>query len=168
MNHFADTVVEQLADNSKELIMSDDILSLMVVISNLGAQENILGTVIYADDGQIIASSGVIPSDEIYRLYNLSKENEDKKSHFQLQWKTNSVDGQAVTAVSYITPIKFQNILAGHALITFSTAEIEQTILGMIQTIVAATIIMILLGVFVSLHMGRRISKPLHDNVMMK
>ncbi len=163
MNHFADTVVAQLADNSKELIMSDDILSLMVVISNLGAQENILGTVIYADDGQILASSGVIPSDEIYRLYNLSKENEDKKSHFQLQWKTNSVDGQAVTAVSYITPIKFQNILAGHALITFSTAEIEQTILGMIQTIVVATIIMILLGVFVSLHMGRRISKPLHE-----
>ena len=46
MNHFADTVVEQLADNSKELVMSDDILSLMVVISNLGAQDNILGAVI--------------------------------------------------------------------------------------------------------------------------
>jgi adenylate cyclase len=33
----------------------------------------------------------------------------------------------------------------------------------MIQAIVAATIIMILLGIFVSLHMGRRISKPLHS-----
>ena len=163
MNHFADTVVEQLADNSKELVMSDDILSLMVVISNLGAQDNILGAVIYADDGQILASSGVIPSDEIYRLYNLSKENEDKKDHFQLQWKTNTVNGQAVAAISYITPIKFQNIVAGHALITFSTNEIEQTIMEMIQAIVAATIIMILLGIFASLHMGQRISKPLHS-----
>ena len=74
MSHFADTVVEQLADNSKELVMSDDILSLLVVISNLEAQDNILGAVIYSDDGQILASSGVIPSDEIYRLYNRAKE----------------------------------------------------------------------------------------------
>lgn len=162
MNHFADTVIEQLADNSKELVMSDDILSLLVVISNLEAQDNILGAVIYSDDGQILASSGTIPSDEIYRIYNQAKEGYNKKGHFQLQWQTNSVDGQAVKAISYITPIKFQNIIAGHALITFSTIEIEQTILEMIKAIVAATIIMILLGVFVSLHMGRRISKPLH------
>ena len=163
MNHFADTVVEQLADNSKELVMSDDILSLMVVISNLGAQENILGAVIYSDDGQVIASSGVIPSDAIYRLYNRSDEDENKKDHYQLQWKTTTTEGHSVGATSYITPIKFQNIVAGHALVTFSTAEIEQTILEMIQAIVAATIIMILLGIFVSLHMGRRISKPLHS-----
>jgi len=162
MDHFAETVVVQLADNSKELVMSDDILSLMVVISNLGAQNNILGAVIYSDDGQILASSGIIPSDEIYRLYNRSKENNEKKDQFQLQWKTNFSDGQAVGATSYINPIKFQNIVAGHALITFSNAEIEQTISEMIQTIIVATIIMILLGVFVSLHMGRRISKPLH------
>lgn len=160
MNHFADTVVEQLADNSKELVMSDDILSLMVVISNLGAQDNILGAVIYADDGQILASSGVIPNDAIYRLYNRSQE--DKKDHFQLKWQSNTASGQAVGATSYITPIKFQNIVAGHALITFSTAEIEQTIVEMIQAIIAATIIMIILGVFVSLHMGRRISKPIN------
>ena len=163
MNNFADTVVEQLADNSKELVMSDDILSLMVVISNLETQENILGAVIYSDDGQILASSGVIPSDEIYRLYNRSIENDKIKDHFQLQWKTNSASGQNVNATSYMTPIKFQNVVAGHALITFSTIEIEQTISGMIQAIIIATIIMILLGVFASLHMGRRISKPLHS-----
>ena len=163
MNHFADTVVEQLADNSKELVMSDDILSLMVVISNLGAQNNILGAVIYADDGQILASSGVIPGDEIYRLYNRSQENNKIKDHFQFQWKTNANNNQLVSATSYITPIKFQNIVAGHALVTFSSTEIEQTILDMIQAIVAATVIMILLGIFVSLHMGRRISKPLHS-----
>ena len=132
MNHFADTVVEQLADNSKELVMSDDILSLMVVISNLGTQDNVLGAVIYSDDGQILASSGIIPSDAIYRLYNRSNENKDKKDQFRLQWKTNIDNGQSIGATSYITPIKFQNIVAGHALVTFSTAEIEQTILEMI------------------------------------
>lgn len=160
MDHFANTVVEQLADSSKELVMSDDILSLMVVISNLGAQENILGAVIYSDDGQILASSGLIPNDEIYRLYNRSTE--EKKDRYQLSWQTNSDNGKPVGAMSYITPIKFQDIVAGHALITFSTIEIEQTIFKMVRAIIAATIIMIILGVFVSLHMGRRISRPIN------
>ena len=163
MNHFADTVVEQLVDNSKELVMSDDILSLLVVISNLEAQENILGAVIYSDDGQILASSGVIPSDEIYSLYSRAKEDTDKKNHFQFQWQTNFINGKTVKATSYLTPIKFQNIVAGHALITFSSVEIDQTILEMVHAIIATTIFMIILGIFVSLHMGRRISKPLHS-----
>lgn len=163
MNHFADTVVEQLADNSKELVMSDDILSLMVVISNLASQDNVLGAVIYADEGKILASSGIIPNDEVYRLYNQSQENKKKKDYFQFNWKSNSDTGHIVDAISYITPIRFQNIVAGHALITFSTEEIEQTISNMIQAIIIATIIMIVIGIFVSLHMGRRISKPLHS-----
>ena len=129
MDHFADTVVEQLADSSKELVMSDDILSLMVVISNLGAQENILGAVIYSDAGQILASSGVMPNNKIYKLYNQSTE--EKKDHYQLTWQTSSAEGKNISAISYITPIKFQDIVAGHALITFSTAEIEETIIKM-------------------------------------
>ncbi len=163
MNHFADTVVEQLADNSKELVMSDDILSLMVVISNLATQNNVLGAVIYSEDGQVLASSGIIPDEAIYRLYSRSREDSRKKDHFQLQWKTTTADGHPVTAISYITPIKFQNIVAGHALITFSTDEIEDTIRGMVQAITAATIIMILLGIFVSLHMGERLTRPIHS-----
>lgn len=163
MDHFANTVVVQLADNSKELIMSDDILSLMVVISNLEAQNNILGAVIYAHDGQILASSGIIPSDKIFKLYNLSQEDKYDEKNFQVQWKTNTRTNKTINATSYITPIKFQNIVAGHALITFSNNEIELTILEMINAIIIATLIMIILGIFVSLHMGRRISKPIHS-----
>ena len=160
MDHFADTVVEQLADSSKELVMSDDILSLMVVISNLGAQDNILGAVIYSDAGQILASSGVMPDNKIYQLYNQSKE--EKKDHYQLAWQTSTAKGKNISAISYITPIKFQDIVAGHALITFSTTEIEETIIKMVHAIITATIIMIILGVFASLHMGRRISRPIN------
>ena len=160
MDHFADTVVEQLADSSKELVMSDDILSLMVVISNLGAQDNILGAVIYSDAGQILASSGVMPDNKIYQLYNQSKE--EKKDHYQLAWQTSTAEGKNISAISYITPIKFQDIVAGHALITFSTTEIEETIIKMVHAIITATIIMIILGVFASLHMGRRISRPIN------
>lgn len=161
MNHFADTVVEQLADASKELVMSDDILSLMVVISNLGAQENILGAVVYAEDGKILASSGLVPNDAIYRLY--SRAHENKNDHYYMDWQANTQSNDFTNVTSYIKPIKFQNIIAGHALITFSKKEMESNIYLMIQAIIIATIIMIVLGIFVSLHMGRRITKPINS-----
>jgi len=165
MDRFANTVIKQLADNSKELIMSDDVLSLMVTINNLHSQDNILGATIYSNEGKIISSSGVSPKGSINDLLKQVKDSVNKRKYRQLQWQTYTSTGQAVQATSYISPIVFQNIVAGHALITFSTSEIEHTISEMINAIITATIIMIILGIFVSLHMGRRITKPL-DSLM--
>ena len=68
INDFGQAVVTQLGESSKELVLSDDILSLMVVISNLGTNESILGAVVYSDNGKILASSGTLPNDNIIRL----------------------------------------------------------------------------------------------------
>jgi len=57
MNDFGKTVVNQLSESSKELILSDDSLSLMVIISNLTANHNTLGTVIYNEGGKVIAAA---------------------------------------------------------------------------------------------------------------
>jgi len=165
MDRFANTVIKQLADNSKELIMSDDVLSLMVIINNLNSQDNILGAIIYSNEGKVISSSGVNPKSSIQELQLQVKNAADKGKYSQLQWQTYTSTGKAIQATSYISPIIFQNIVAGHALITFSTSEIKNTISEMIRAIVTATIIMIILGIFVSLHMGRRITKPL-DSLM--
>ena len=53
MQHFGQTVVSQLAESSKELVLFGDILSLMVVNSNLAKEANILGSVVYAENGKI-------------------------------------------------------------------------------------------------------------------
>lgn len=165
MDRFANTVIKQLADNSKELIMSDDVLSLMVIINNLNSQDNILGATIYSNEGKIISSSGINPKSSIQELQLQVKNAADKEKYSPLQWQTYTSTGKAIQATSYISPIIFQNIIAGHALITFSTSEIKNTISEMIRAIITATIIMIILGIFVSLHMGRRITKPL-DSLM--
>src|SRR5210317_1492043 len=45
MASFGQSVVTHLAESSKELVLSDDLLGLMVVISNLGANNSVLGAV---------------------------------------------------------------------------------------------------------------------------
>lgn len=162
MDHFASTVIEQFSDNAKELIMSDDSLRLTLILNNLNSQENILSTVVFSDEGKIISSSGTISKKQNINLFNTYKKNKNDKINFNFQWTSRSNHGERIEVSSYIRPIKFKNIIAGYALITFSTKTIKQTIYEMVKAIVIATILMIILGVFVSLHMGRRITKPIN------
>lgn len=163
MDRFANTVIEQFSNNSKELVMSDDILSLMLILNNLNSQDNILSTVVFSDEGKIISSAGHISTKANMRLYEKYAKNENDKINFNLYWKNENNNGELIEVSSYIRPIKFKNVVAGHALITFSTAEIKETISEMVNAIIIATIVMIILGIFVSLHMGRRISKPINS-----
>jgi len=163
MDRFADTVIEQFSNNSKELVMSDDILSLMLILNNLNNQDNILSTVVFSDEGKIISSAGYISKQTNIDLYEKYEKSGNAKINFNLHWESKNNSGEMIEVSSYIRPINFKNVVAGHALITFSTEEINETITEMINAIIIATILMIILGIFVSLHMGRRISKPINN-----
>ncbi|MDH5407643.1 MAG: HAMP domain-containing protein, partial [Gammaproteobacteria bacterium] len=161
MNDFAQTVVKQLSESSKELILSDDSLSLMVLISSLSANKNTLGVVIYNEGGKVLASAGMAPSTDIITLYRNAKQLD--KSDYSYEWKSNNDAKEDINVVSFIAPITFQNIIIGHGLVTFSKDSLTQAISETIQAIVAATIFMILLGFVIAYYIGQRLSQPIYD-----
>ncbi|MGD8484367.1 MAG: adenylate/guanylate cyclase domain-containing protein [Thioalkalispiraceae bacterium] len=161
ISNFGQTVVSQLAESSKELVLSDDLLGLMVVISNLGSNENILGAVVYSDNGKVLASSGVVPANDIIRLY--ADSTQSGNNHYHVEWRSFNEHSEQVDAISYITPIRFKNLVAGHALVTFSKASMTKAIHETIQAIITATLVMSILGIFISLFMGKRLSRPIHN-----
>ncbi|MEJ2141132.1 MAG: adenylate/guanylate cyclase domain-containing protein [Gammaproteobacteria bacterium] len=161
MASFGQAVVTQLAESSKELVLSDDLLGLMVVISNLGANNSVLGAVVYSENGKILASSGVLPNNDIIRLYGQSKQLNNNQ--YNAEWQSINDNGELVDAISYITPIRFKGLIAGHALVTFSKATMTKSIHETIRAIIAATALMIILGVITSLIMGKRLSRPIHN-----
>ena len=163
ISNFGQAVVIQLAESSKELVLSDDLLGLMVVISNLGANKSILGTVVYSDNGKILASSGVVPNNDIIRLYGQSTQTNGNQYH--VEWQSFNEHSELVDAISYITPIRFQGLIAGHAMVTFSKASMTQAVHETIRAIFTATILMIILGIITSLIMGKRLSRPI-DSLM--
>ncbi|MDH3947990.1 MAG: HAMP domain-containing protein [Gammaproteobacteria bacterium] len=160
INDFGQAVVSQLGESSKELVLSDDILSLMVVISNLGTNESILGAVVYSDNGKILASSGTLPSDNIIRLYARSTQVDEQS--YSVEWTASTETGESLDAISFIAPIQFQGIVAGHALVTFSKAALDESLRATISAIVAATLLMILLGIVIAFLMGDRLTRPIH------
>jgi len=161
MNAFGKTVANQLAESSKELILSDDTLSLMVLIGSLTNNHNTLGTVIYNEDGNILASSGMTPSNDILALYHSARQLD--QTDYTTEWTSNDKQGNALKVVSFIVPISFQKITIGHALVTFSKASLHEAIVQTIQAIIAATLLMIILGVFTAYYLGKRLTRPITD-----
>ena len=159
-DEFGQTVVHQLAESSKELVLSDDMLSLMVQVSNLGASENILGVVVYAESGKVLASSGILPNRDILNIYNVA--DQSNKNFYKYNW-TLTDNGSVTNVVSFITPIKYRNLMTGHALVTFSHYSLSQAILKTVNAITTATILILGLAIYITYLLSKRISRPIHD-----
>jgi len=163
MTDFGQTVAGQLANSSKELILSDDVLSIMVSVKNLGSHKGILGAVVYSEKGKKLASSGLVPQTDIINLYAQSTNNQHKGYSFEWQSLVAANSKEQIDVISFITPIRFQNLIAGHALVTFSKESLSQSLNETINAIIAATIFMIILGIFTAYALGQRLSRPIHN-----
>jgi len=162
MIDFGQTVAGQLANSSKELILSDDILSIMVSVKNLGKHKGILGAVVYSENGKQLATQGLFPQTDIIQLY--AQSNNTQQKGYSFEWRANANDSDSkLDVISFITPIRFQNLIAGHALVTFSKASLSQSLTETINAIIAATIFMIILGIFTAYALGQRLSRPIHN-----
>lgn len=161
MNDFGQTVTMQLSESTKELVLSGDQLGLMVLVRNLGTNENVLGVVIYSDKGKVLASSGILPIHDVGNLLKNSQQTDE--SNYTVEWQTTDKAENPMNVISFITPIRFQELVAGHALITFSGTLLTQSLSDTIRAVVAATILMIILGIITSYLMGRRISRPIQN-----
>ena len=161
INDFGHTMVQHLAESSKELVLSDDILSLMVQVSNLGKNENIIGAIIYDHNGKMLAHSGKLPVHDLNKLYELAASL--VPDQYSVEWSDVSESDQKQDLISFMTPIRYQNLVAGTALVTFSKSLLSQSLQQTISAITAATIFMILLGIITAYFVGRRLTRPIYD-----
>jgi len=159
INDFGKAIIEQLSESSKELVLSDDQLGLMVLVRNLNAIDRILGVVIYSDSGSILASTGILPYDDIISLYG--KSDQLKNSSYTADWLLESENASAQPITSYIAPIRFQGIIVGHVVVNFSKSYLTKYLVHTIRAIIAATILMVILGIIASYYLGKRLSKPI-------
>lgn len=161
MDDFGKTVVNQLAESSKELILSEDTLSLMVLIGSLTTNHNTLGTVVYNEGGKVIAASGMTPSNDILALYRSAKQ--IAPDDYTIEWLSNDEQGNKLQVISFMVPITFQKLIIGHALVTFSKASQNKAIIQTIQAIAVTTLLMMVLGIIIAYYLGKRLTRPIND-----
>ena len=159
MQTFGETVVKQLADSSRDSILAADLLPLEVMVTNLAAQPGILGAGVYADDGKVLAKHGALPEQDIATLYT-GTETSGSGTRV-LEWAWYRHPDPTIAAVSFVSPVRFQNLVAGHVVVTFSRATFTAAIDSAVRAVITATLLMICLGVVLSFVLGKRLSRPI-------
>ena len=160
INAHGNTIANQLAESVKEQILASDKLSLTVMTKNMANDANILGTAVYNDKGELLATSGVTPNNKWARQLSQNKGNNTKtNSH---EWVIEKESGKTEKLVSFLQPVHFLDVTAGYVLITFSRSSFDIAITDSVRAVTAATIMMIFIAIVISFVMSRKISEPIN------
>jgi len=158
---FGHTIVSQLAESAKEPILADDILALEILTKSTVSNGMVLGTAIFASGGAVLTRTGITPFDIDAPFAGNAHEFLRSEPHsFHWQWEASPLGN--VHAISFISPVRFQNVIAGYVLITFSRSLLDQSLRDSIKAIVTVTVLFILLGLLTSYLLGRHLSRPIH------
>ncbi|SDI02349.1 AhpA/YtjB family protein [Pseudomonas panipatensis] len=127
------SLTTQTAASATELLVSNDILSLNVLLNNLTKNPLVAHAAIYSADGRTLAEAGSRP----------------KQS---LLGETEGV---------YTTQITFQEVMAGRLRISLDMQQFQQPMMVSLQSMGLISLILLLLTLTLSLRLGRHISTPL-------
>ncbi|UCE89367.1 MAG: HAMP domain-containing protein [Pseudomonadota bacterium] len=155
------TLVRLMAESAKEPLLADDELALDAIARSFSGGDSVLGTAIIALDGKIISRSGVLHESSKILPYPLHELLAIEGGGLQKwQWQTET-EPQPVNVISFMQPVRFQGISAGHALVTFNQSEMQSFTRRVIHTITAATLLIICLGIGMAFALGRHITQPI-------
>ncbi len=138
------------------------LLTLKTMVTQITTSPGILGASVYSDDGKVLSSRGINPfvKDAPYEKQRKLYLTDRLKN---LEWKWADSPQGYVSAITFISPIKLQDTTFGHAVVTFNHELLDNSIADVIQSIIIATLLMILLGIIISYILGRRLTRPLYD-----
>jgi len=155
VNESGNTVLRQMVEFSREPLLSNDHLSLEIIVNNLAGEESIFGAALYNENKEVIAKKGAVSDDTrmIAALGHVAK----------LEWQQNSLNGLQIDMVSFFRPIAFKDVTVGYALITFDRRLRALAQQKTIRTVGGATLLLVVLGFIASFILGRRLTRPIHQ-----
>lgn len=127
------SLIIQTAASTTELLVSNDILSLNVLLNNLVKNPLVAHAAIYSVDNRILAEAGARP--------------------------TQGMLGEAEGL--YSTPITFQEVIAGHLRLSLDMQQFQQPMTISLQSMGLLSLILLALTLSLSMRLGRYISTPL-------
>lgn len=154
MEDFGSTITKQVADAAQEPLLANDVLGLKVIVSRTVSHESIRGAVIYSDEMAPVVRAGITPPVTC----------QPARSAEEAPVSCNYNDEAAVSRflIPFVTPVSFQDVIAGYALLHFDRSLLTRARKDAIKAITAATLLMVLIGIVVSVVLAKRVTKPIH------
>ncbi|MCX4028111.1 hypothetical protein H0A36_09320 [Endozoicomonas sp. SM1973] len=162
VDDFGTTIVNQLAAAAQEPVFTDDVVGLKVLANNLSSEPDIKGVAIFTNTSDVLVKQGLITSVPVDGSHSTLKAAELTDGTYRLEWKQRTSRRKYTDMVSYISPIQFQEVVAGYAMVSFSQVKMLEVARSSANGIILATILLSIAMSFIAIVMGRRLSRPIH------
>ncbi len=162
IKEFGNTMVIHLARSIQEPLLAEDKLAMGVLVSSLMTSQSVIGAEILSPEGAPIVNAGLSPFDTEKSTIEFTREEAISSAGKEQSWlwQLNISEKLKVNVVSFVSPIIFKDVTAGYALVSFSQENLDKSKKKAIFSIAIATLVIIILGIRMSISVGRRISKP--------
>jgi adenylate cyclase len=148
-DRFSQVIVEQLAGTSSEPLMAADALALQVLLQRHVQSPLVLGVTLFDAGGTRLVDAGVAAPDAAAVLASA-------QGRSSWDWER---EGQK--AVSYLSPVLFQDVTAGYLVVSIDRTPLEQDLRRTVRFLAVWAGFMILLGVLFSTLLAHRLSRPI-------
>ena len=154
LNDFGQIIVKQLAASAQEPLFAQQYHELAILINNVAIDTNIISTAIFSHQGELIAKNGKLPSDEeihfdqtFYKLGNT----------WRFQY------GMEPQLVVHTSPISFNDVTAGYALVVFSQDALNQQLRHQLFITGSTALLLLIIVILSGIYLGKQLSKPIKD-----
>ena len=160
MNDFGVTLTHQLAESSKEPLLALDQLGLELVLNSLSDQPNVLGTAALSEEGAPLVTTGLMPPRNVLRINGVGTSNTRVPN---IEWAAFEGPRKGTQLISFIQPVKYQDLTVGYALITFDKSLMTEARRDTITTVAMTIILMIIIAIAISVVLAQRLTRPIDD-----
>jgi adenylate cyclase len=164
INDQGTTLVRLMAQSAREPLLADDKLALDTISSGFSNSASVVGTAIISLDGKTVSHGGGY-HDGTVKAQSRVLAQLIANAPGSMAWRLPRRGTSRSKVISFVQPVIFQKVTVGYAMVTFSQGGMEQSMRQSIHAIVAATILIILLGIAMAFALGKRIYEPIDQLV---
>ncbi len=152
-DQFGTAMAEQLAGTAGEPVLAEDSLTLSVMVQRLVDNPRVLGAAVLGKT-QVAISAGVQPPPHW---------GTDAAQPARQTWRLTDDRGVSRELLSYHAPILFEDLIAGHALITLDAETLDRGLEGALRKLGVIILLLALVMVTVGILLTRRLFRPLRQ-----
>ncbi len=159
MNQFGHVLIGQLSETVQEPLLANDAITLRLVAAGITSHVGVLGAALYSDEVKPVVQEGRVPP--ATQTAQLLAQIEAGRTVAVIDWE--AAEGRPESAVTvYFAPVILRDLTVGYALLTFDHTQLLRAQRDTLRAVSAATLLMVVLGGFAAVVLGKRLSRPIN------
>ncbi len=164
VDQLGNTLATQLAQTALEPLLADDRLALEVLTSRMLDNETVFGTAILDKSGLVLSQAGHTPLPRTNG--SATAAGSTPAALHRLEWSPRTSSDsrpQERNLVTFVSQIRFEQVTAGHAVISLSRSVLDASLDHAMQRIGLVSALVWLIGLVLTYITSRLVSRPIHQ-----